>query len=446
MKKFTILLILLLAACSSSYPIATITPTFSFTATPSFPATPVLLSPTPTLKPLPICPKLNNPSIPVAPSKINFLWVKQTIIDYLTQGGDPEKLAYELATPEYGNLDVKMDRVDTNNDGVDELIFSSGIFLSDSDGVDSGLWVFKCENGNYRIPYQIEYIGAGYESNPKFMAAVDLNNDNKKEIVIRFTWHGSGCLQRFNIFSWEEDYQYTTHVFVNQHFPCETGFALGNKDSNGNYEILFEGKSDIRYDSVAYIQRDFVDTYKLNNQLYVLKSHEYLPSPYRVYAIYDSQQALNKGDIHEAIQLYDKAAHDEMLQDVDSLAFNLDWYIEKLPKGLSKQDHPREYVSAFSLFRLTVLYFETHEESKARSVLNELETSYSNEKPGSEFTNVAQYYIKQRKIGNNPFESCQAVSSMIENKYPYLDWHFKWSTWTSFDYTNQTLCPYSSER
>ena len=342
-----------------------------------------------------------------------------------------------------------MDKVDINSDGVDELIFSSGVFstaISHSDGVDSGLWVFKCENGNYKTSYEIELIG-DYSGNPRLVAAVDLNNDNTKEIVIRSTWHGSGCLQFFNIVSWGKDNLYPAQLFSSdKYLPCDTEFAIGNKDSNGNNEILFKGKSDIRYDSVAYIQRDFVDTYKLGNQVYIPKSHEYLPSPYRVYAIYDAQQALNKGDIHEAIQFYNQAAHDETLQDIDSLVFSPNWYIEKWPQDLPTQDHSKEYVSAFSLFRLIVLYFETHEESKAMSALKELETSFPNGKFGVEFINAAQLYVEQRKDGNKPFESCQAVSAMVENKYPYLDWHFQWSTWTSFDYTNQTLCPYSSEK
>ncbi len=298
----------------------------------------------------------------------------------------------------------------------------------------------------YQTSLQKEFHG-GYAGNPRLVAVADLNNDARKEIVIRSTWRGSGCLQFFDIVSWEKDGPYPpTHRITDEYFPCDTEFTIGNKDGNGNNEILFEGKSNIRYDSVAYIQRDFIDTYKLNNQVYILKSHEYLPSPYRVYAIYEAQQALSKGDIPQAVQFYDFAAHDETLLNVDSLVFGPNWYVEKWPQDLPKQDHPKEYVSAFSLFRLVVLYFEIHEEPKAIAALKELEINYSNGKFGAEFTKAAQLFVEQHKAGNKPFESCQAVSSMIEQEYPYLDWHFQWSTWTSFDYTNQTLCPYSSEK
>ncbi len=79
----------------------------------------------------------------------------------------------ELTPPKYDSLHLKVHRVDINNDGVDELIFSSDVFLttsSNSDGVDSGLWVFQCKNGFYQISYKKELLGE-YEGNPRLVAA-----------------------------------------------------------------------------------------------------------------------------------------------------------------------------------------------------------------------------------------------------------------------------------
>ncbi len=273
-----------------------------------------------------------------------------------------------------------------------------------------------------------------------WLLQADLNNDTQKEIIIRSTWSGSGCLEDFNIVSWEKDNP--IQRLPDEYFPCGTEFAVGGKDSNGNTEVLFEGISDIQYNSVARIQRDFVDTYILSNQIYILKSHEYAPSPYRVYALYDAQQALNKDDIHQAIQLYEQAAHDQTLKDVDSLIFSPNWYVEKWPEDLPEQDHPKEYGPAFALFRLVVLYLHIQEEQKAMSALKELEINYPKGNFGAEFTEAAQLFVEQFERGEKSFVPCQAVSSMIERKYPSLDWHFKWSTWTEADYTNLTLCPY----
>lgn len=428
-----------LTACGHTYLTPTTSPTSNVTTTP------VLHLSTPTLKSQVICPSSGSPSNPMAPSQMNILWIKETINDYLDQGGSPEETLSELTLPKYGNLKIEMNRVDIDNDGIDELIFSSGVLFptNGSTGVDSGLWLFRCENYKYKVIYQIVTLGS-YEGNPRLVDAVDLNNDKQKEIIIRSTWRGSGCLQSFFIASLEKGKSYLTHLLnKSEYFPCDTEFAIGNDDINGNKEVLFMGKSDARYDAVAGIQRDFIDTYILNNKVYILKSHEYLPSPYRVYAIYEAQQALDKGDVYHAIEFYDKAAHDQTLLDVDSVAFR---YAENLPQNLSKKDHPKEYVSAFALFRLVVLHLQVNQEQKSTSMLKELEENYPSGKVGSEFTEAAQLFVEHFKSGEKPFLSCQAVSSMIENKYPFLEWHFRWSTWTYFEYTNRRLCSYFSEK
>jgi len=64
---------------------------------------------------------------------------------------------------------------------------------------------------------------------------------------------------------------------------------------------------------------------------------------------------------------------------------------------------------------------------------------------GAEFTEAAELFIEQFKDRKDPFLSCKVVSSMFEDKYPFLNWHFQWSTWTVFEYTNSTLCPYLSD-
>lgn len=439
MRRLIVLITLLLTACNSMSVIPTASPI------PNINPTSTLQLPRPTLQALPICPSLNTPSHVVPPSEVSILWMKETINDYLNQGGNPEKLVNQITSPEFDNLQVKMNRVDINSDGIDELIFSSGIVFSANNisGVDSGFWIFQCEDDTYKIIYQIELLGS-YEGNPRLITAVDLNNDGRQEIVIRSTWRGSGCLQYFQVISWEKDNNNPTQRLNDENFPCNTEFAIGNEDNNGNKEVLFKGETNIRYDSVAGIQRNFIDTYVLNQDMYVLKSHIYLPSPYRIYSIYDAQRAFNIGDIYQAIQFYEQSAYDDTLKDIDSVVFSSNFYVEKWPENLSKQDYPKEYVSAFSLFRLVLLYFQVNEEDKAILMLRELETKYPSEKVGSEFTEATQIFVEHFKSGETPLQACKAVSSMIEEKYPFLDWHFKWSTWTVFEYTNQTLCPYFS--
>lgn len=424
-------LLILLTGCASLAP--TIKPAATATATPAI--TPSPLSP---------CPQAGKPEFPDAPSAMSIAWMKQTINDYLNQGGDPENLPIKFTGPAFNNPQVKMKRVDVNNDGIDELVFSSGVIRTEKDtsGVDSGLWIFQCKVGKYVVAHQVEFLDE-YSGNPRLVAAKDLNNDNRIEIVIQHSWHGSGCLEQFQIVSWERNNPSpTTRFFDDEHFPCDTLFSVGTPDANGNLQVLFKGKTDIRYDSVGGKQRRFVDTYILTGKTYTLKSHEYLPSPYRVYAIYDAQQALDQGNIVQAIQHYEQAAHNDKLDDFDSFPFRPNWYVEKWPENLSKQDHPREYVSSFSLFRLVVLYLYTHQEEKATLALEDLKTNYPAGKPGTEFTEAAQLFTEQYQAHqkNIPL-ACSAISTMIKSKHPTLDWHFEWTTWAPFRYSNQDFCP-----
>ena len=454
MRRLFYLLILILTACGPATIVPITTPTM--TVIPSSPSLTATLQP-----PRPICPSAGNPSDPVAPSSMSLDWIYGTILDYLNQGGSPEKLTSELAYLKYDlpnsntkmSFAINMNRLDINNDGVDELVFSSGALLFDnpgSDGVDSGLWVFQCQDGKYKNIYQDEILNS-YEGNPRLVAVADLFGNKQKEIVIRSTWSGDGCLQYFKIIGWKNNSPIDHFVPIS--FPCGTEFAVGGQDINGNKEILFHGWSDIRYDSMGGVSREFVDTYELNYQAYIptyiLVSHYYLPSPYRIGALYEAQEALNTGDFDLAIQLYDKAAHDEKLQDINSFCFSHQTGFVCAfgypPKNLGAVDHPKEYLTAFALFRLTLLYLRSGNEPKVQSTLNELDINYPAGSFGSEFADAAHLLNDQFETGKGLALACNAVASLIENKYPLLEWHFDWSMWTIFDYTNETFCPYSAD-
>jgi len=439
MRKLFVLIILILAACGPTVLVPIATPTLN-----------LIPSPIPGISPgsnLCVTPRdLGAPVTPSSPKTVGTM--KSIILNYLNQGGNPEKLVSELTAPTYGSLKLKLTRIDFNHDGVDELAFSFAPNGTSAVGaLTSVFWIFQCRGGEYVSVFTTLEGGNIVDGDPAVIDVEDLKGDKQKEAVVQSSQIlKSECRETFDIFASKKD-DITDYLGPLINFPCGTKFSVGDSDQNGNKDILFTGQSDLPSDAVAGIQRQFVDTYVLkDNQSYKLKSHGYLPSPYRVHVIYDAQQALDEGDLDQALQLYTQAANDEALQDINSFCVVPGTYActsAVSPQKTGTVDHPREYLSAFALFRLTLLYLQNGDAQAFASTLNELDKNYPAGEYGYEFVSAAHLLKKQVKAGKSLASSCNVVTSMIEKYYPFLYLHFEWSTPSrAFYYTNDTFCSF----
>lgn len=425
--KFVLFLSLLLTACGPAVLVSPLTPTLI----------PPVTAPLPTAKLKATCPKQGNSDLPSVFPADDFE-LQKIMLTYINQGGVPEQLFKRLKEIDTKYNRFEVSRIDINGDGVNELLISRT--LLEGGIAESVFWIFQCTANKYDVLYFNSYM-----NDPRVIAIADLNGDGQNEIVIQNEWLGSGCLEIFDIVELISASAIHFTGKLGLGFPCHTEFRLGGLDVSGNREILFLGTSDIRYDAVGYIQRDFVDTYVLKNHIYTLESHVYFPSPYRIYAIYDAQHALDDLDFNIAVQLYEKAAYDETLKDTDAISYSSPLYAETWPKNAPRKDYPKEYVVSFSLFRLMLLYIKSGQAQKTVDVLHDLDAKFPAGKPGSEFVDLANLFKKEFESSKGITLSCNAVADKITNKYPYLRLHFDWSTWTVFYYTDQTICPYSAD-
>lgn len=440
MRRLFVLLVLVLTACGPAVLVPVNTPTPNLI--------PNLIPGIPPGSNLCVMPRdLGAPVTPSSPKTVGIM--KSSILNYLNQGGNPERLVSELTSPAYGNLKLKLTRIDFNNDGVDELAFSFVPNGTPAFGaLTSVFWIFQCRGGKYEFAFTTLEGGNIVDGDPAVIDVEDLKGDKQKEAVVQSSQIlKSECRETFDIFGSKKDY-ITDYLGPLTTFLCGTEFSVGGSDENGNKEILFTGQSDLPADAVAGIQRQFVDTYVLkDNQSYKLKSHGYLPSPYRVHVIYDAQQALDEGDLDQALQLYTQAANDKALQDINSFCIVPGSYaciFGVSPKNIGTVDHPREYLSAFALFRLTLLYLRNDNEQESTSTLNELDKNYPAGEYGYEFVSAAHLLKKEVEAGKSLAFSCNVVTSMIEKYYPFLYLHFEWSTPArAFYYKNETFCSYS---
>jgi hypothetical protein len=168
-------------------------------------------------------------------------------------------------------------------------------------------------------------------------------------------------------------------------------------------------------------------------QTYLLASEQYEPSPYRIYVLVDAEKALKLQDYGLAKSLYRKAIDDETLLDLAPYGY--------LAGFIEGETYPKEYVTAFALFRLVTVQAEIRiTGNTTNKTLVELNQKFPEGKPGYEFSEAANLFVKKIKEGKSVSVACSYVSVFIDEKYHYLQSNFDWSLALTYD--NGTLCPY----
>ena len=231
------------------------------------------------------CPPPRDLSAPVAPPGLRTTGEIESILLYsLNLGASPEQLVSELNTPAYDNPNLKLTRIDFNNDGVEELAISSGPSLLNGTPFISGpvsvFWVFECRNESYQIEATVLEARNTLDGDPEIVYIGDLKGNKQKEVVVQSSvFLGSQCRKIFDILAWKVD-TITSYLDARTTFPCGTKFSVGRPDENGNKEILFTGPVDVPpYIAAMGIHLEFADIYALkDDQSYILRWHGYLLS------------------------------------------------------------------------------------------------------------------------------------------------------------------------
>ena len=468
MKKFWLLFLLLLAACSPNSRFAT--PTNSSQSTPQAISTvPVTRSSiTPVITDTPVATStlssstafvaLPTPSLsdglephdsPISPTRLptpepeytcpftgtaetNFESeslesLKNSILAYLNEGGGWETLTPLLSEQE---AEAVVTAVDFNKDSINEVIMSVGFEVEQYE-TEYATWVFQCRNSNYEVVFQIWW--GFYHDRERIVDIVDLNDDSFPEVVLESLWVGSACTYELTIIGWQPDKGFVNHApsHLELEFGCGGEITIDDLDGDNVKEIIIEGETVFHQ---AYgPTREIIQKFQLIDDFYHLIETEYLPSTLRIHIFDDAQRALDSGDILLAAQLYDQAAHDPTLEDYPSKRFP--------PGDGYNLDHPNEYQRSFALFRLVVIRYFLEETEDLDGTLAELGSSFPEGSFGNEFAILAHLYIEQRTIGVSATDACSEVANYIEENFPDLDAHIgDWGLNFAY-YNSNTICP-----
>lgn len=388
---------------------------------------------TPTIPAKSECPKGESLSELTFPESAESL--KGLILTYLNNGGDPLTLPEtfnSLAPNSNQSIALKIISVDISGDYVNEIIALAEL-RNETLVHKTVVWIFSCFSGAYEEAGYIDGEASSFD--PKIISIEDLNGDNVPEVVIQLSWR-VGCSEKFFVIGWNKskavDYLASDGVldFLSLNwFECETSLSIQDQDKDNQKELVFTGEMQVGRFRDDIPLRKFIYTYEVADiQNYVRVSEQYQESPYRFYLLADAERALKLQNYRLAESLYRRAVEDETLLDVAPYPHLTDF--------------SKSYAIAFALFRLTTI-----DATKAAglgvttdSLLEELAKKFPEGKPGHEFSEAANLFVKQIAEGKSSSVACSNVSIWIDETYPELRDMFDWGFVLTYD--SGTLCPY----
>lgn len=422
-QTWPVILLLFTSACGGVTPVPTITPVPSPSSSPA----PTDLPVTPTATIQAACPSVGKPAKISVTKDQNDSAIKNTILGYLNDGGNPtaQDVTLLVNAPPEMKFQLAFIPIDLDGDGVNEQVAKIYHALDDWPSRSAFITIFRCVSGSYR---SVGSFGAD-----EILAIEDLTGDGHPELLLHSNWFGSGCLEFYSVIGWG-DFQSSAVDYLDGSgnvFPCDTTVEIKDTNIDRPKELVFRGSERFRNSEVP--GRDFIFIYKVREvQAYERVSQIYLSEPSLVYILVDAQAALDEnpyGPYHQAISLYKKVIADTTLP-VQS-------------PELDKESHSREYVIAFALFRLVTIYSGSNffsDEAKVTEYQELLEQKFLAGQPGYEFVKLAKIFVEQMKAGKKPQTACNAVAQYVEKEYPKIEEKFQWG-WLA-GYNNHTLCPY----
>ncbi|MBN1427620.1 MAG: hypothetical protein JXB07_04490 [Anaerolineae bacterium] len=386
------------------------------------------------------CPPAGSPTLPDTPPP--FSRQAEVIVKYLSAGGAPTILEATLrnwkAITDKGGL-VRSDR-DFTGDGVPEVF----VILLDPQNTNydpqpGDLYIFGCQEGAYRLLYQVGYKPE--QGAPVAASADDINGNHINDLVYTvLTCSDLGCSGKTSILEWHITLGNFNSLLANAITVVQPEVVVSDIDEDGLSEVSVT--SGIIPNPNAGPQRKETHIYKWDGSLYSLSQVLRSPAQYRIHAIYDGDDALAARDYGAAIEAYKKAATDENL------------------KGWQYADE-FQHLSAFARYRLMLAYVLKNNLDKAQSVHDELisqygapppppppegeatatPTPYIGQLPGVEFANIADLFWQNFAINRDVARACSLVNNYTHSNPKISD------VLNSFGYANrqyrpEDMCPF----
>lgn len=389
------------------------------------------------------CPAAGSPTLPDKPRA--FGSYAEAIVKYLSAGGAPTILEatlrnWKAITDKGGGL-VRSDR-DFTGDGVPEVFM---ILLDpekpDYDPQPGDLYIFGCQEGAYRLLYQVGYKPERGAPVVPSTGADDINGDYINDLVYTVKTCGDqGCIGQVSIIEWNITLGNFNSLLANDISVIEPEVIVSDIDDDNLREVSVT--TGIIRDPGAGPQRKVTSVYKWDGSLYSLSQVNKTAAQYRIHAVHDGDDALKKGDYDAAIGLYKQAHTDE---------------------NLKSWQYPNEvqYLSAFAQYRLMLAYVLKNNVDKAMSTHDALyaqyvpppppplpegeptpvPTPYAGQMPGIEFVGMAEQFWNHFTLNRDVPHACSLAIKYARDTPRIL------SVLNSFGFANrqynpEDMCPF----
>jgi hypothetical protein len=403
----TFTLIFLLSITSACINILEITPTPQFTPTAPL-ATTVSATPTPT--PIPVTETPPTPtSTPVVyqcpepvnltpPDRSAFERYPEVIRNYLTQGGNPEKIEL-LDLEDYTAADL-------TGDYVPEYIFIYIDPASSSFPPKSLLIIYQCSEGAVNI---LETFTPQDWSGLELIDTSDITQNGNLELLFaEVTCGAHTCWHTIHVFTWsgtnmvdsvgaEFAYPYPEYLFENHHLQV-ISYGIGSVGAGP--------------------QRPVTTTLAWDGSAITVTHITIGPAKLRFHAFVDGDTALQNGELTKASENY---IH--VIQDTDLLSWD----------AFYEGKEETEWLHALARWRLLNLYVIQDDFDAAETFYEDLQAYNSLNAIGYPVTRLSERFYQIIKEGNTINYACSVIKAMPEtqlildflNSYGYANPHYK---------------------
>jgi hypothetical protein len=280
----------------------------------------------------------------------------RTFLDFLNQGGDPAEIEARLAAEGLGNGPNPFIQLDFTGDRRLDLAVSIANPDLEVFPTEGRLMLYVCGLGRYELARN---QAAPSEFQPPYIKDVrDLNADGVLELVVAEKLCGAHtCYERIQVLNWNGA------VFV-ERLEGQTDdlpqplFAALDPEGDGIYDLLVTGRG---IGSVgAGPQRLILRTWR-----YQAGTGDWMPqgdqlgeAEYRLHVLHDADAALQAQDFESALLGYQRVIEDDGLQD---------W---------QEPEAERANLSAFSHYRIILIYTVLGDEASAENVILTMDSAY----------------------------------------------------------------------
>lgn len=376
--------------------------------------------PTPNLTPTSkSCPSINTELVFKLPDNPSNTIQLQSVLDYLNMGGDPQGL----------NIYFETMIEDINNDSYPEIL------AFQPNNLFEPFYLFTCINGEFKEQFaHYDTVGTDYI---EVMSVSDLNKNGFPEVVVKEI----GCfgLRCCAVFIVEWNGEKFTHLIKGDYFidrqldyadlsdPYEIN--LRDIDNDGIPELVWTGgippSHHVDHWS-QYPSRIETHIYKWDGTNYAALPITYDAPEFRFQAVQDGDRFTQTGEYDKALSSYQLAIESD----------NLEWWTDSRwinildqkkimtcaergtpcpPLVPDKKERPT--LSAYSMFRIILVYLVRNQPDKAKMTYDELNAIFSSDNSVGAIVQLTTLFWNEFQTSGNLGSACsKAVDYIVD--YP----------------------------